>query len=65
MGVHENWFPAMGESLIETLRECLGESTFNPEIENCWTEVYSGLSGEMIRSMNSEQSVMVDGQEHS
>ena len=58
MGVHENWFPAMGQALIETLRECLGEGTFNPEIEKCWTEVYTALSGEMIRSMSSEQAVL-------
>lgn len=58
MGVHENWFPAMGESLIETLRECLGEEVFTPEIEGSWKQVYNGLSGEMILSMNSEQSVL-------
>jgi len=58
MGVHENWFPSMGESLLETLRECLGESQFTPEIEQCWLQVYASLSGEMIRSMNSEQAVL-------
>ena len=48
----------MGEALIETLRETLGESSFTPEIEESWKVVYTGLSTAMIKAMNSEASVL-------
>lgn len=58
LGIKEAWFPLMGESLLETLRETLSPSDFNPEVEHAWKEVYGGLSTEMVRAMNSERSVL-------
>jgi hemoglobin-like flavoprotein len=58
MGVREAYFPFMGQALIETLRETLGEGTFTPETEQSWHLVYGGLSTAMVQSMNSEASVL-------
>ena len=58
MGVREAYFPFMGEALIETLRETLGNSFFTPEVEQSWHLVYGGLSTAMIQAMNSEAAVL-------
>jgi hemoglobin-like flavoprotein len=58
MGVREAYFPFMGQALIETLRETLGETSFTPEVEESWHIVYEGLSTAMVQSMNSEASVL-------
>ena len=47
MGVTSDTFPIMGESLIQTLREQLGEY-FTPAVEASWWEVYKALSHEMV-----------------
>ena len=57
MGVKANFFPLMGEALLETLHECLKEK-FTPETENAWKQVYAALSGEMIKAMNDDITVL-------
>ena len=57
MGVKEEWFPFMGESLIEALREVLSTS-FTPDIEAAFKQVYNGLSGGIVESMNTEKVVL-------
>ena len=47
----------MGEALIETLQECLKDS-FSPETEHAWKEVYVALSGEMVKAMNDDITVL-------
>lgn len=47
----------MGEALIETLSECLKDS-FSPQTEQAWKEVYHALSGEMVKAMNDDITVL-------
>ncbi|CAB9521805.1 Leghemoglobin Lb120 [Seminavis robusta] len=57
LGVQERFFPFMGDALILTLREVLG-TEFTPDIESHWKEVYHALSTNIVKSMNSEKSVL-------
>ena len=57
MGVKPEFFPLMGEALIETMQECL-KTSFTPEIEQAWEVVYAALSGEMIKAMNDDITVL-------
>ena len=57
MGVKAEFFPLMGEALIETMHECLKER-FLPETEEAWKQVYRTLSGEMVKAMNDDLTVL-------
>lgn len=57
MGVNESYFPFMGEALLEMMNEILSDK-FTPEIEHQWKIVYQALSVNMIKSMNTEKSVL-------
>jgi nitric oxide dioxygenase len=48
-GVQDAHYAVVGEALIETLRECLGNS-FTPETERAWGYAYTILSGRMMRA---------------
>lgn len=48
-GVREAHYAVVGEVLIDTLHECLGES-FTPQTERAWAYAYTILSGRMIRA---------------
>ena len=47
----------MGDALIQTMRDCLRDR-FTPDIERAWREVYAALSGEMIKAMNDDVTVI-------
>lgn len=57
LGVQERFFPFMGEALLATLEQCLGEA-FTPEVEKHWKQVYAALSSAMVEAMNSEHAVL-------
>jgi hypothetical protein len=57
MGVKAEFFPLMGEALIQMMRDCLRDK-FTPDIEAAWKEVYAALSGEMIKAMNDDITVI-------
>lgn len=40
-------YPAVGVTLLATLREYLGPR-FTPEVENTWSEAYSAISSQMM-----------------
>ncbi len=46
-GVKEEYYDTVGEALLWTLEQGLGES-FTPEAKNAWAEAYKLLSGVMI-----------------
>jgi nitric oxide dioxygenase len=48
-GVRDEHYAVVGEALIETLRECLGDS-FDHRTERAWGYAYTILSGRMIRA---------------
>ena len=48
-GVSDEHYAVVGEALIDTLRECLGDS-FTPQTERAWGYAYTILSGRMIRA---------------
>lgn len=48
-GVSDEHYSVVGEVLIETLRECLGDS-LTAETERAWGYAYTILSGRMIRA---------------
>ncbi|HEY8592427.1 MAG TPA: globin domain-containing protein [Sphingomicrobium sp.] len=49
LGVREHHYALVGQALIETLRECLGER-FTRETERAWGYAYTILSGRMVRA---------------
>ena len=49
-GVKPEMFPIMGDALIWTLKEMLGDK-FQDENEKAWKETYDALSSDMIRAM--------------
>ncbi|MDI3335810.1 globin domain-containing protein [Defluviimonas aestuarii] len=51
MGVKAAHFAPMGEALIDTLRNELGEA-FTAELEETWREAYAELSARVIRRGN-------------
>ena len=57
LGVHEDFFPYMGLSLMATLKECLGNE-FTPASEHAWKEIYYALSTNIVKAMNSEKLVL-------
>jgi len=48
--VEESYWKVLGEGLILTLKECLGED-FTPEVELAWTLVYGFMSAVMIEGL--------------
>ncbi len=52
-GVKPDMFPIMGDALVWTLKEMLGDK-FTEESEESWKETYGALSADMIRSMVSK-----------
>ncbi|CAB9507130.1 Globin [Seminavis robusta] len=50
IGVPVNAYPIMGDALLQTLRELLGDK-FNQQAEHSWLEVYRAFSFEMISVM--------------
>ena len=48
-GVRDDHYAVVGQALIETLHECLGDS-FTPATERAWGYAYTILSGRMIRA---------------
>ena len=54
LGVKTDFFEVMGESLMETLRELLGEQEFH-SCEECWRSVFKAMSTTMIQSMKKEE----------
>jgi hemoglobin-like flavoprotein len=48
-GVRDEHYAVVGEALIETLRECLGDS-FDQRTERAWGYAYTILSGRMTRA---------------
>jgi hemoglobin-like flavoprotein len=57
MGVKAEFFPLMGEAMIQMMRDCLRDG-FSPTIEAAWKEVFAALSGEMINAMNDDITVI-------
>ena len=57
LGVKEDFFPIMGEALMEALGQLLGDK-LTSEMKEAWTIVYNALSSEMIRSMNHDKAVI-------
>lgn len=52
-GVKPEMFPIMGDALVWTLKEKLGDA-FKNEHEESWKETYDALSSDMIRAMVSK-----------
>jgi hemoglobin-like flavoprotein len=50
-GVEPTYFPHMGEALVYSLEQVLGEVQFNEAQKAAWKEVYNELSTEIIQSM--------------
>ena len=48
-GVRDHHYALVGEAMIDTLHECLGDS-FTPETERAWAYAYTILSGRMTRA---------------
>lgn len=50
-GVEPAYFPHMGEALVYSLEQVLGESHFSAAHKAAWMEVYEEISSEIIQSM--------------
>ena len=48
-GVRDDHYALVGQALIDTLQECLGDS-FTPQTERAWGYAYTILSGRMLRA---------------
>ena len=48
-GVQPSYYPPMGQALLGTLEELLGDK-YTPEINDAWVEVYQAMSYDMIRA---------------
>ena len=51
-GVKPEMFPVMGVAIVGALKTTLKDN-FTPDIEAAWKDVFSELSGDMIRGMAS------------
>jgi len=51
-GVQQSHFEAVGDALIFTLAQILGED-FTPEIRSAWIAAYTEVSATMLRNMHS------------
>jgi hemoglobin-like flavoprotein len=50
-GVKPEYFPLMGEALIETLNETLTDKVMTAAVQESWLNVYAMLSANMIEAM--------------
>lgn len=50
MGVNVAFFPFLGESLIWSLTETIGDE-MTPEHKTAWEEVYDAISGEIVKAI--------------
>jgi hemoglobin-like flavoprotein len=57
-GAKPEHYAVVGECLIKTLQEGLGEN-WNPELEEAWVAVYTLLSGEMIQAQQNHAAAVV------
>jgi hemoglobin-like flavoprotein len=48
-GVQPEYFPTMGNALIQAVKDVLGDEHFTTEIKDSWVEVYDAMSYDMIR----------------
>jgi hemoglobin-like flavoprotein len=48
-GVRDDHYALVGQALVDTLQECLGDS-FTPETKQAWGYAYTILSGRMVRA---------------
>jgi len=48
-GVKYEMFPVMGDALLHTLNECLGDD-FTDEIREAWKETYVEISTDMLKA---------------
>jgi len=48
-GVKPEMFPVMGDALVHTLNECLGDD-FPDEIREAWKETYIEISSDMLKA---------------
>lgn len=46
-GIVEAHYPVVGQALLETLNDALGEA-FTPDVKAAWTEIYGVISSTMI-----------------
>jgi len=46
-GVKPEMFPAMGEALIEMLKDMLGDA-FTAKVRESWVEIYDALSSDLV-----------------
>lgn len=49
MGVKPSYFPVMGDALLKTLQDLLGED-FDDTAKDAWCEVWQAMSYDMIRA---------------
>ena len=52
-GVQPSHYDTVGQALIETLGEALGDD-FTPELEQAWVAVYTALSSTMIEAASKQ-----------
>ena len=52
-GVTARMYQPMGQALIATVAEILGEDRFTPDVLQAWIEVFEALASEMIRAKDS------------
>jgi hemoglobin-like flavoprotein len=53
-GVKASHFPPMGDALLKTVEELLGDK-YTTEVKESWLEVYQALSYDMIRARNHQR----------
>lgn len=58
IGVKEEYYPYMGEALIRTLKNILGDK-LTPEAIDAWRVVYDVLCGEMVKASNYDKAVLI------
>ena len=49
-GVTARMYQPMGQALISTVAEVLGEDQFTPDVLQAWIEVFEALAGDMIKA---------------
>ena len=49
-GVTARMYQPMGQALISTVAEVLGEDQFTPDLCQAWIEVFEALAGDMIKA---------------
>lgn len=54
LGVKPSHFPELGDALMKTLHEMLGDVKFNEYAKDGWCEVFQAMSYDMIRARDEE-----------